>query len=223
MKILVLPDIHGEIERLVRILAGVDVKKIDLIISQGDFTDMYNVPEGFSQIDTAELIVQKLVSTKRKVLCVPGNHDPYEIVSLFEEYNINLHAKVREIGNICFIGFGGAQTPFHTRFEPSEEEITETLEGLVKNIKKEFVLVVHAPPYNTKLDTVKGKHVGSKAIRIFIEKAKPRLVLTAHIHENHGVERIGTTKVFYPGPVFENRYGIVNIKDDKIECKECTI
>ena len=44
---------------------------------------------------------------------------------------------------------------------------------------------MHAPPFNTKLDIISsGIHVGSKAIRNFIEKEQPYLTLHGHIHES---------------------------------------
>lgn len=46
------------------------------------------------------------------------------------------------------------------------------------------VYVIHSPPDKTNLDQVKGRrHVGSMAIREFIEKFQPYLTLHAHIHE----------------------------------------
>lgn len=50
---------------------------------------------------------------------------------------------------------------------------------------KKTVYVVHAPPFNTKLDMVSaGRHVGSKSVRKFIEKEQPQLALHGHIHES---------------------------------------
>ena len=50
---------------------------------------------------------------------------------------------------------------------------------------KKTVYVIHAPPFNTKLDIITtGTHVGSKAIRRFIGKEHPLLTLHGHIHES---------------------------------------
>ena len=47
------------------------------------------------------------------------------------------------------------------------------------------VYVIHAPPLNTNLDIItSGEHVGSKAIREFIEKHSPLATLHGHIHES---------------------------------------
>ncbi len=222
MKILIIADIHGEIEILSKFIEKIRGQEFDLVICPGDFTDMFNIPEGYSQIDMAEIIIQKILSLGKPVLCIPGNHDPYEIVDLFEEYGLNAHAVPKKINEYDLVGFGGASTPFNTKFEPTEEEIWEKLEKAAANVKGKFILVTHNPPEGTKLDMVEGgNHVGSKKIREFIEKRKPVIAISAHIHENSGEDKIGNTVVFYPGALYEGNYGIVTIgKAVKCETKK---
>lgn len=64
--------------------------------------------------------------------------------------------------------------------------IKEDLDKLKKlSNPKKTVYVIHAPPFNTTLDMITSKaHVGSKAIREFIEKEQPLLTLHGHIHES---------------------------------------
>ena len=221
MKILIFADIHGEFEKASKILNTVKTEGIDLIISPGDFTDMFSIPEGFSQIDIADMVLQKILSLGVPVFCVPGNHDPYDVIDLFNEYGVNLHAKVKTFKGIKFVGWGGAETPFNTLFEPTEQETKEELSKLEPKIKNQnFILVTHNPAFNTNLDkTMSGKHVGSKVIREFIEKNKPMLAVSAHIHESRGEDKIGETVLFYPGAMFEGYYGIVDIKEKKIKCE----
>lgn len=217
MRILVVADIHGKFKKLEKIIknAGSD---FDLIVCPGDFTDMFDVPEEFSQTDIANLVLQKLLSIGKPVLCVPGNHDPYEIVNLFRDHKVNLHGSRRSFGKFNFVGWGGAPTPFNTLFEPTEEETKEALKEFKGT--ENMILVVHNPPKDTKLDAVKsGKHVGSQEIRKFIEQEKPKLVLSAHIHEAEGEDSIGKSKIFYPGPAYNGNYGIVEITNKKTSCK----
>lgn len=64
--------------------------------------------------------------------------------------------------------------------------IKEDLEKLklLSNPKK-TIYAIHAPPFNTKMDIITlGAHVGSKAVRDFIEKEQPLLTLHGHIHES---------------------------------------
>jgi Icc-related predicted phosphoesterase len=219
IRILVIADIHGEFEKFSKLIDKTKEHDFDLVICPGDFTDIHNTPEGYSQIDIAELILQKLLSLGKPVFCIPGNHEPYDILEMFDEYGVNLHGRVRKFKGIEFTGFGGAATPFNTKFEPTEEEIKEALEKRVKDIKGRFILITHNPPFGTNLDkTESGEHVGSKTIKGFIEKNKPLLAISAHIHEAGGVDRLGETALFYPGVAYEGYYGLVEA-GKKIKCK----
>jgi hypothetical protein len=187
------------------------------VVCPGNFTDVFKLPPEFSQLDIANLILQKFLVLGKPLLCVPGNHDPPEILDLLEDYKSNLHSRLRQVKGLDFIGFGGAKTPFNTPFEPSEEEIKESLEALQP--KKPFVLVVHNPPKNTGLDKITtGEHVGSETIRKFILNRGPALVITAHIHEAAGIEKLGTSALFNPGPAFQGKYGIAEIGKNTVKC-----
>jgi uncharacterized protein len=219
MKIAVIADVHGKYTVLQSIMEEVREAGVDLIIAPGDFTDMFESVHDFSQMEIADMVVQKLLVPGRKVFCVPGNHDPYEIVDVFQDYGVSLHNKVKKVGNISFVGWGGAETPFNTTFEPTEEETSEALGKLLKKMKGPWVLVTHAPPKGTILDVVGGnKHVGSASIKKTIKEKKPLLAISAHIHENKGVAKVGRTTIFYPGPAYAGFYGIVTIGSGGVEC-----
>jgi len=221
LKLLVVADVHGDFERLEGLVEHIHKKKFDAVICPGDFTDMFSIPKEFSQMDIANLVIQKLLALGSPLFCIPGNHDPYEIIELFDEYNINLHTKTKQLEDTRFIGWGGALTPFNTIFEPTENETKEALTLLEKKTKPgRFVLVTHDPPKNTNVDkTTSGSHVGSVVIRKFIEKNQPLLALSAHIHESPGTDKIGNTHIFYPGAVFSGSYGIVHIKGREVVCE----
>lgn len=219
LKIMVIADIHGEFEKFSKLVDKTKEHEFDVVLCPGDFTDIFNTPEGYSQVDICELVLQKLLSLGKPVFCVPGNHDPYDTIDLFEEYNVNIHGAVKEFRGVEFVGFGGAATPFNTKFEPTEEEIRNTLDSKVRDIKGKFILVTHNPPFGTNLDkTETGGHVGSKTIRDFIEKNKPLLAISAHIHEAGGTDNLGETTLFYPGVAYEGYYGLVEI-DKEIKCE----
>ena len=212
MKILVVADVHGNFELASEILSRIKTN-YDIMISPGDFTDIFNVPQGFSQINIADMVLQKMLALGKPAFCVPGNHDPYEILHTFDEYNVNLHNKVKEFRKMKFLGWGGAPTPFDTPFEPEEDETRERLTDLGKEVENsKFILVTHNPPKNTKLDRIiSGEYVGSIEIRKFIQERQPVLAISAHIHESGGEDKIGNTTLFYPGPLYEGFYGIVNV------------
>jgi len=88
--------------------------------------------------------------------------------------------------------FEGDKIPPQLFFEEirSIEKENKTISLDLDNLKKlsshkNTIYVIHAPPYNTKLDVIATKvHVGSKAVRNFIEKEQPLLTLHGHIHES---------------------------------------
>jgi Icc-related predicted phosphoesterase len=168
----------------------------------------------------ADIVLQKLLIPNKPLLCIPGNHDPFEIVEIFDEFGINLHNRVRNFNGLPIIGWGGAMTPFNTLFEPSEEETNEVLTEITKDVSGRWILVTHAPPKGTKLDRVKdAQHVGSDAVANIIKIKKPLLAISAHIHENKGTDKIGGTTVFYPGPAFDGCYGVVTIDAGRVRCE----
>ena len=72
----------------------------------------------------------------------------------------------------------------------STEKEKGTIGTDLRNLKKlsnpkKTIYVIHAPPFNTKLDIITtGTHVGSNSVRDFIEKERPLLTLHGHIHES---------------------------------------
>lgn len=88
---------------------------------------------------------------------------------------------------------------FNTYME-QEDSIQKDLENEIYTMKpQKTVYVIHTPPDNTCLDQLyDGQHVGSLAVRQFIEEKQPYLTLHGHIHETVEVsgnfkEKIGET------------------------------
>jgi len=89
---------------------------------------------------------------------------------------------------------------------------------MIKHLPKK-ILVSHTPPYNTNTDVIEsGQHVGSKAIREFIERHQPEICLTGHIHESRNIDRIGKTLILNPG-MLSDGYILVYKEGDIIGAK----
>lgn len=87
-----------------------------------------------------------------------------------------------------------------------EPTLQDALERLAAQCTpSESVFVLHSPPKGTACDQMgEGVHVGSRAIRAFVERHQPRLVLSGHIHESARVsgawrDRLGATPCVNPG------------------------
>jgi Icc-related predicted phosphoesterase len=102
-------------------------------------------------------------------------------------------------------GTGGLRP---VRFDPADRSptIADALEDLgARTDPARTVYVFHSPPFGTACDVIAGpRHVGSRAIRAFLERAQPPLSLSGHIHEAPRLsgrywDRIGRTLVVQPG------------------------
>ena len=213
MRIVVIGDIHNDIENLIQLLDKVGGLKPDVMVLSGDLIDVGVDFRGFTRVDIANLVLEELSVLNIPILAVPGNQDK-SILSLLEERGTSLHGIGRVVNSVGFYGFGGAKTPFGTPLEPEEEELDAGLRKARENIKRNKikVQVTHAPPYNTKLDIItSGAHVGSRAVRRIIEELSPNVAICAHIHEARGVDFIGNTKIVNSGRFPEGYCGVVDI------------
>lgn len=185
-----------------------DVKNADILIANGDLTN-------YGKQKDAKTVLDQILRYNSNLLALIGNLDNYEINDYLEEIGLNLHRQARLIkGKICLMGVGGSNfTPFQTPVEFSEAELTEIIQdcydqargfiSLAEPLNKHripLVFVSHAPPRNTAVDRIRdGRHVGSTAVRKFIEKHQPDVCITGHIHEGRGEDRIGKTHILNPG------------------------
>jgi Icc-related predicted phosphoesterase len=89
--------------------------------------------------------------------------------------------------------------------------IEDDLKDLAKKTNpKKTIFVIHSPPWNTRLDVVNpdGAHIGSKAVREFINKKQPLLTLHGHAHESFEIsgqfmEIMGKTIAINPGSEYD--------------------
>ena len=105
--------------------------------------------------------------------------------------------------------FFRSRTPFKTPYEFSELELDNLLAKGISQVgdAKDLILVSHTPPFQTKTDKLlNGAHVGSTAVRTFIEQQQPLLCLTGHIHESRGRDYIGRTLIVNPGMIKDGGY-----------------
>jgi Icc-related predicted phosphoesterase len=219
LRILVIADIHNDVENIPQFLDRAEELKFDVIVCPGDFLDA--PPTGVTREEIGLIILEELKSLGRPVLAVPGNQDDI-LINVFKEEGMSIHGVGKTIDGVGFYGFGGSKTPFGTAYEPSDSEIGAGLEKAYEEVKDVVmkVQVTHNPPINTKLDIIpSGAHVGSESVRKFIEDKKPDVAVCAHIHEGRGVDVIGNTKVINPGRFPEGYCGIVEISDKGVDAK----
>lgn len=214
MKIIAMGDIHERTSGFS--LLEKEISSADLVIITGDLTQ-------FGNEERAAMVIYSVKGINQNILAQVGNLDSLEIDSYLSSKEVNIHGSGRVIGGVGIFGCGGSgHTPFHTPVEFSEDELKAFLENGYREVSDSPVkiLICHTPPVNTKVDMIKsGAHVGSKAVREFIEKYQPDLCITGHIHEASGEDIIGKTKVINPGPFFEGGYVVINVEKGKAEAE----
>ncbi len=222
LKILVLSDIHGNIEAVEKIVETINriPGKVDLTIVAGDITHFGGLHEALNVLRTLN------EAGAECLFFIPGNCDSPEIEKFESVEGIfNIHMKVLEHAGYRFLGLGGSsKTPFHTLYEFTEEEIEDMLEKLILKVPdtSRLVTVTHDPPYNTRIDINKrGVHVGSKRIREFVLNKKPFLHISGHIHEAKGVDRLDGTVLVNPGSASLGYYSFIEIIEGDVKVEFC--
>lgn len=213
LKMLVIVDIHKADSALKITIGYIEKYKPDLLVIAGDITT-------FGPLGYAEEFLAKLPDIR--TLALPGNCDPREILSVIDKSKaINLHGKKENINGITFVGLGGSNaTPFNTPFELSEDEIFQSLDPIME---PGAILVLHFPAKDH-LDLVpRNVHTGSTSALRIIEKYKPSIVISGHIHETRGTETDENNIIYLnPGPLQKGYAAIVDIipsNEKRYECK----
>jgi Icc-related predicted phosphoesterase len=201
MKIVALTDLHGNVERLDGLAPA--IAGADLVILSGDITHFGGEREALA-------VVNAVRGINANICAVPGNCDYPGVLAFLEREGLSVHERVREFGGFQIAGVGGSlRCPGRTPNERTEEEFGDALAKLAKNLKKgaPLVFVSHQPPRDTLCDLARGGlHVGSVAIRRFIEEVQPLVCFSGHIHEASGIDFIGVSKLANPGPMADGGY-----------------
>ena len=90
------------------------------------------------------------------------------------------------------------------RFERAKKD-EKNLNEALSHVKKVDIVITHLPPYemldlSERNDYIKmpGGNIGSKILREFIDKKRPKLVVCGHLH-NPREKKFGKTLVVNPG------------------------
>jgi Icc-related predicted phosphoesterase len=156
------------------------------------------------------------------VACVitPGNDDIWAIDEILSsaERIASPERAVMKVGPAWLASLGNTnRTPWDTDREYDEDELGRQIDTMVGPYAdgRPLIFNFHCPPYDSGLDRaikldadwrpvfehgsiVEGP-VGSTAVRAAIERYRPVVGLHGHIHESHGVRKIGPTVCINPG------------------------
>lgn len=203
---IVIGDLHGDAGRIARIP---ELEQAQGVIISGDLSRQ-------GGLASARQVVETIWQYNPTVLAQIGNLDRPEVDNWLEQQGINLHNKVRELTpKVAVIGLGGSVfTPLGTPSEFPESCYAGWLTKLDQQAGAyEFVVLIsHNPPYDTVCDRLhNGVHVGSRALRDYLEERQPQACICGHIHEARGSQLLGRTIVANPGAFAAGGYVVLRL------------
>lgn len=212
MKILAFCDVHGYFGTVTAVLSG--PHRPDIVVVAGDITQ-FGAPR---DIDEA---VGAWRPWAPVLLAVAGNMDSPAIERHLDEIGISLNARCREVNGVAFHGCSASQISIGTPYEISEGEIAERLRLAASGCRRveRRVLVTHVPPRGVLDRTHSGVHAGSESVREFVLREQPELLISGHIHEAAGQERLGSTLVVNCGAAMRGHYAVIELDEQGVRAE----
>lgn len=208
MRIAYVVDVHDRFDAVADVLARTG--PVDVLVVGGDITT-------FGTPDDAERAITEWRPLAPRLLAVAGNCDSPEIDARLVDLEVSLDARGAVIDDVGLFGASAApHSPLRTPYEVPDEELGRRAEAGLADVDGARVRIFcpHSPPYDTACDSLRsGRHVGSPALRAFVDREQPDLLLCGHIHEARGLDEVGRTQVVNPGPVASGHYALVEVGD----------
>ncbi len=209
MKILALSDIHGSYKAMLEIVAA--NLSVDVIVIAGDLTT-------HGTTDETNKALEQLHAFAKPVFAVAGNMDPLCVEDALYARGISVNGRGIVVDSVGFFGVSAAPiSPLRTPNEITEEEIALLADLGWKDVANATrrVFIPHSPPINTKLDVIhSGQHVGSTAVREFIERSQPDVVICGHIHEARGIDALGNCRIVNCGQAGKGYYAVITLGEE---------
>ncbi len=208
MRIVYVVDVHGRFGAVADAMEAIG--EADVLLIGGDITTG-GTP------DQATAAIERWRPLAPRLLALAGNMDSPQIDARLSDLGVALDARGYRLGAVGIFGVSAApHSPLRTPYELSEDELDGRISRGFSAVRTCPVKVFcpHAPPRGTSCDRLRsGEHVGSIAVRSFVDREQPDVVLCGHIHEARGVDRVGVTQVVNPGPAGAGHYAIIEIDD----------
>jgi len=206
MKIIALSDIHGELKALPRLAP--DLAAADLVLLAGDLGR-------FGRLASAQQIVQAILACNPHTLAVAGNCDAPDLTDWLADRGIGVDGTCRTVGGLAVAGLSRSlPCPGATPNECDDDELATGLDAARQQLPPgvPHVLLAHQPPRDTKADVAHaGEHVGSAAVRRYVDTTKPIVCVCGHIHEGRSVDRLGPTLIVNPGAFADGHYAVITL------------
>jgi Icc-related predicted phosphoesterase len=205
MRFLGVTDLHGNHRALERIVA--EAGPVDAVLLGGDITH-------FGSADGVDKAVGLAGASGGAVLAVAGNCDSAKIDQRLVELGVSLNGRGVRLESVGVHGVSAIPPWISKMYQSTEDELAAALETGYAEVAEaaHHCVLAHVPPRGLRVDRVFfGRHVGSKALRKFVDQREPALVVCGHIHEGRGIERVGPTTVVNCGYGAKGHYALVEV------------
>lgn len=206
MRILFVADLHYSLKQFDWLLAN--APQFDITAIGGDLLDLASPLDPDVQIT----IVEKYFTLLRKnatLIVSSGNHDGdgrNEADESVAEWLQSSRAESLHVdGDSLDLGDTRITICPWWDGDVSRAELEAQIERESKKPPGRWIWIHHAPPDGARTSWTGRKFVGDEALRAWIERFQPEIVLSGHIHnspfyeEGSWIDRIGRTWVFNPG------------------------
>lgn len=204
VRVAYLVDVHDRFAAVPEMLR--ETGAVDLLVIGGDITTAGTPDDAERAVEGWRILVPRL-------LAVAGNMDSASIDDRLDELGVALDRRGTVFGEVGIFGVSAAPVSgLGTPYELSEDELARRIDSAFEQVAASSLRIFcpHAPPRGTACDRLEdGRHVGSEAVRTFVEREQPDLVLCGHIHQSRGADTIGRSRIINPGPASAGHYALV--------------
>ena len=246
MRLVCITDLHGALGSLEKILAHAD--DVGAVLLGGDITHFGSPIDAQRAVEVARrkaplvlAVVGNTDSTEiekrlaelavafhgRGMILPSGEASPRAVQSpkvAAETSEVLETSGALTRGTVGLHGLSGIPPWKRGMFGLSEEELAAALESGYARIAgcRQHILLAHVPPHGMGLDrTFSGVHAGSHAVREFVERRRPDVVLCGHIHEARGIEKLGPSTIVNCGRGAVGEYALVEAGEAvRVELRE---
>lgn len=208
MRLLFVADLHYSLKQFDWLLA--QAGDFDLVIIGGDLLDLSSSLDADVQIAIVEKYLD-LLRQKTTLVVSSGNHDGdsrneadesiAEWVRHVRDDHLHVDGDSFDLGSdtritVCPWWDGDLS---RAELEAQLERESAQLHG------RRWIWIHHAPPEGSRTSWTGRKFIGDEALRAWIDRFQPAMVLSGHIHnspfyaEGSWIDRLGSTWVFNPG------------------------
>lgn len=206
MRLLFVADLHYSLKQFDWLLAHAG--DYEAVVIGGDLLDLSSALEADVQIAIVERYF-RLIQKKTQLVACSGNHDGDSRNSADESVAAWLQGARAERLHVDGDGFflGDARVTVCPWWDGqlSRGELERLLEREATQVRGNWTWIHHAPPQGARTSWTGRSFVGDVYLREWIERFKPDIVLSGHVHnspfyaDGSWVDRIHDTWVFNPG------------------------